>query len=243
MQHQYNVHLPKILSKKVITIPIFFKRKSGISGKLKVIKIEKLVEKKFSIYDDGESVGLSSSNAYINSLEDYDSVFDNHWFGEDNELISTQLDVMKSIKGINSDLGPNNIMFRGNIKVLSDPINHKGWTRNKMIRMPHLLDKDTMYSPDNVSKALVSGRGEGTMLHTKIANPSVSDLINLAHDCFDNDTSEKQMYDLYKNEMFALMQDVDKESETFEECYYVFKILRKFWKKDFASLTSYYKSK
>jgi hypothetical protein len=81
------------------------------------------------------------------------------------------------------------------------------------------------------------------MSHTKMPNPSVSDLINLAHECFDNDISEKQMYDMYKNEMFALMQDIDKESETYEECYYVFKILRKFWKKDFASLTAYYKSK
>jgi hypothetical protein len=125
MNHQDNIHLPKILSKKIITIPVFFKRKAGLSGKLKVIKIEKLVEKRFTIYNDGNPIGLSSLNALINQYADYDNyfeeVFKHNDFGEDNDLISTQLDVMDSISGLNCDFGPSNIMFRGNVKVLTDP--------------------------------------------------------------------------------------------------------------------------
>jgi hypothetical protein len=106
--------------------------------------------------------------------------------------------------------------------------------------MPHLLNKDTPYAANNVADISVVGKGDGKLLHTKKENPSFSDLVNLAHDCYGKDTSEQQMYNMYKHEMFALFMDLDDDSESYEECYYVFEILKKFMKPEQKSLVKAY---
>lgn len=244
IQHQSNQHLPKILSNKIITIPIFFKRKAGIYGKLKVIKIEKLIEKRFTLYDNDEPIGLSWLNRTINNKDTSSSLFDNHWFGEDNELISTLLEVIDNLTGVNCDLGQSNIMFRGNVKVLTDPVNPIGWRKNKIIRMPHLLDKDTTTSPENVAPNMqVIGKGHGNILHTKIVNPSVSELTNIAMNCDGSEVAEKQIYELYKHDMFELFKEVDESDETYDELYYVFSIMRQHYKNDLPQLIATYNNK
>ena len=109
LQNQNNVHVPKIIGK-----PVTFLKK------YRILRMEKL--RKYDINNEDDQKIYSALINYI----DFKKIYPEHipsnvqWLTDEYPQLSDLIDLM--VKNHSSlDLHPGNIMFRGNVPVITDP--------------------------------------------------------------------------------------------------------------------------